>query len=161
MTRQPLLAKAYAVSLLGLAGTIVEVESEISSSLPGFILVGLPDASLTEAKDRVRAAIQNSGLKMPDRRITVNLSPASVRKQGSSFDLAIAVSVLAAAGALNATSISSWVHLGELGLDGSVRKINGILPSLLAAKNSGIHNTNRKLSHVSSGLYISFIFKNK
>lgn len=138
MTRQPLLAKAYAVSLLGLAGTIVEVESEISSSLPGFILVGLPDASLTEAKDRVRAAIQNSGLKMPDRRITVNLSPASVRKQGSSFDLAIAVSVLAAAGALNATSISSWVHLGELGLDGSVRKINGILPSLLAAKNSGI-----------------------
>lgn len=138
MTRKILIAKAYAVSLLGLAGTIVEVESEISSTLPGFILVGLPDASLSEAKDRVRAAIQNSGLKMPDRRITVNLSPASVRKHGSSFDLAIAVSVLAASGTLKPESISKWVHLGELGLDGSVRRINGILPSLIAAKLAGI-----------------------
>lgn len=140
MVRKLQLAKSYAVSLMGLAGTIVEVESEISSSLPGFVLVGLPDASLSEAKDRVRAAIQNSGLKMPDRRVTVNLSPASVRKQGSSFDLAIAVSVLSASGTLNGRSISSWVHLGELGLDGSVRKINGILPSLLVAKNAGILN---------------------
>jgi magnesium chelatase family protein len=89
-----MLAKAWAISLLGLSGTLVEVESEISSSLPGFVLVGLPDASLSEAKDRVRAAVQNSGLKMPDRRVTVNLSPASVRKQGSSFDLAIAVGIL-------------------------------------------------------------------
>lgn len=135
-----LLAKANAISLLGLAGTVVVVESEISSSLPGFILVGLPDASLSEAKDRVRAAIQNSGLKMPDRRVTVNLSPASVRKQGSSFDLAIAVSVLASAGNLNAKSVGDWVHLGELGLDGSVRRIAGILPSLLVAKNAGIKN---------------------
>lgn len=137
MTKQVLIAKSYAVSLLGLAGTIVEVESEISSSLPGFVLVGLPDASLSEAKDRVRAAIQNTGLKMPDRRITVNLSPASVRKHGSSFDLAIAVSLLGASGSLNPNSISTWVHLGELGLDGSVRKISGILPSLLAAKQAG------------------------
>ena len=134
------LAKAYAISLMGLAGTVVEVESEISSNLPGFVLVGLPDASLSEAKDRVRAAVQNSGLKMPDRRVTVNLSPASVRKQGSSFDLAIAASVLAAAGALSAKSVSDWVHLGELGLDGSVRKVNGVLPALLVAKKAGIKN---------------------
>ena len=140
MPRKLLLAKSFAVSLLGLAGTIVEVESEISSSLPGFVLVGLPDASLSEAKDRVRAAIQNSGLKMPDRRVTVNLSPASVRKQGSSFDLAIAVSVLAAVGELMTNSIAEWVHLGELGLDGSVRKIHGILPSLLVAKKAGFSN---------------------
>lgn len=138
MAAKPLLAKSYAVSLLGLAGTVVEVESEISSNLPGFVLVGLPDASLSEAKDRVRAAIQNSGLKMPDRRVTVNLSPASVRKQGSSFDLAIAVSVMAAAKVMSAKSISGWVHLGELGLDGSVRRINGILPSLLVAKSAGL-----------------------
>ena len=72
------LAKAYAISLFGLAGTLVEVEVEISSNLPAFVLVGLPDASLSEAKDRVRAAIQNSGFKFPARRVTVNLSPASV-----------------------------------------------------------------------------------
>lgn len=138
MVTKRMLAKAYAISLMGLAGTVVEVESEISSSLPGFVLVGLPDASLTESKDRVRAAIQNSGLKMPDRRVTVNLSPAAVRKQGSSYDLAIAVSVLAAAGSLRPDTLSGWLHLGELGLDGSVRKVVGILPSLLAAKAAGI-----------------------
>jgi magnesium chelatase family protein len=137
MAAKKMLAKAYAISLMGLAGTVVEVESEISSTLPGFVLVGLPDASLSESKDRVRAAIQNSGLKMPDRRVTVNLSPASVRKQGSSFDLAIAVSVMAAAGQLNASSVSDWVHLGELGLDGSVRRVTGILPALLVAKAAG------------------------
>lgn len=139
MVSKRMLSKSFAISLMGLAGTVVEVESEISSTLPGFILVGLPDASLSEAKDRVRAAIQNSGLKMPDRRVTVNLSPASVRKQGSSYDLSIAVSVLAAAGTLDSESISRWVHMGELGLDGSVRRISGILPALLVAKDSGIH----------------------
>lgn len=138
MATKRLLSKSFAVSLMGLAGTIIEVESEISSTLPGFVLVGLPDASLSESKDRVRAAIQNSGMKMPDRRVTVNLSPASVKKQGSGFDLAIAVSVLAAAGALQTKSILGWVHLGELGLDGSVRRISGILPSLLVAKAAGI-----------------------
>ena len=133
-----MLAKANAISLMGLAGTVIEVESEISSSLPGFVLVGLPDASLTESKDRVRAAVQNSGMKMPNRRVTVNLSPASVRKQGSSFDLAIAVSLLAAAGTLQSHSLVGWVHLGELGLDGSVRRVTGILPALLAAKKAGL-----------------------
>lgn len=137
-----MLAKAYAISLMGLAGTVIEVESEISSSLPGFVLVGLPDASLSESKDRVRAAIQNSGLKMPDRRVTVNLSPASVRKQGSSYDLAIAVSIMSAAGIFkaNVNAGSGWLHLGELGLDGSVRRVTGILPALLVAKSSGITN---------------------
>ena len=139
MPAKILLAKANAISLLGLAGTVIEVESEISSTLPGFVLVGLPDASLAESKDRVRAAIQNSGLKMPDRRVTVNLSPASVKKHGSSFDLAIAVSVLAAFGTLRSSSIATSVHLGELGLDGSIRKVSGILPSLLVAKEAGIN----------------------
>lgn len=135
-----MLAKSYAISLMGLAGTVIEVESEISSTLPGFVLVGLPDASLSESKDRVRAAIQNSGMKMPSRRVTVNLSPASVRKQGSSYDLAIAISVLAASGSLPMQSLEGWVHLGELGLDGSLRKVSGILPSLLAAKKAGLNN---------------------
>jgi magnesium chelatase family protein len=131
------LAKSYAVSLLGLAGTIVEVEAEISSNLPSFVLVGLPDASLSESKDRVRSAVTNSGLKMPGQRITVNLSPASVPKQGSSFDLAIAVSVMAASGLVDKDSAGSYVHLGELGLDGTVRPVRGVLPALLVAKAHG------------------------
>jgi magnesium chelatase family protein len=131
------IAKAYAISLFGLAGTLIEVEVEISSNLPSFVLVGLPDASLSEARDRVRAAIQNSGFKFPARRVTVNLSPASVKKQGSSFDLSIAIAVLAASQEVNLESVRNWVHLGELGLDGSVRRVNGVLPALLAAKASG------------------------
>ncbi len=132
-----LVSKSYAVSLLGLAGTVIEIEAEISSNLPNFVLVGLPDASLSESKDRVRSAANNSGFALPGRRITVNLSPASVPKHGSGFDLAIAVAVLAASGELNAKSVSDWVHLGELGLDGSLRPIGGILPSLLVAQQAG------------------------
>lgn len=149
-----LLAKSNAVSLLGLSGSVIEVESEISSTLPGFVLVGLPDASLSESKDRVRAAIQNSGLKMPNRKVTVNLSPASVRKQGSAFDLAIAVSILAAAGTLKPKSILGWVHLGELGLDGSVRRVSGILPSLLVAKAAGILNAVVPLANYSEAALV-------
>ena len=131
------LAKAFAVSLLGLAGTLVEVEAEISSNLPSFVLIGLPDASLSEAKDRVRAASHNSGLPMPARRVTINLSPASVPKHGASFDLAIALSIMAAGGLVRAASVAQWVHLGELGLDGTVRQIPGVLPALLGAKAAG------------------------
>ena len=131
------IAKAHAMSLLGLEGTPIEVEADISSNLPNFVLVGLPDASLNESASRVRSATANSGLPLPGRRITVNLSPASVPKQGSSFDLAIAVSVLAAAGDLNPDSVANWLHVGELGLDGSVRPVKGVLPTVLAAKRAG------------------------
>ena len=130
-------AKTFAVSLLGLAGTIIEIEAEISSNLPAFVLVGLPDASLSEARDRVRAAAQNSGLALPGRRVTVNLSPASVPKRGASFDLAIAVAILASSGKLKAESAAAFIHLGELGLDGSLRGVPGVLPSVLAAKAAG------------------------
>jgi magnesium chelatase family protein len=131
------LGKAFAVSLLGLSGTIIEIEAEISSNLPSFVLVGLPDASLSEARDRVRAAAHNSGLSLPGRRVTVNLSPASVPKRGSIFDLAIAVAILAADGKLRSASVESLIHLGELGLDGSLRAVDGILPAVLAAKRAG------------------------
>ena len=129
--------KTYAVSLVGLAGTIIEIEAEISSNLPSFVLVGLPDASLSEARDRVRAAAHNSGLALPGRRVTVNLSPASVPKRGASFDLAIAMAILAASAKVKADSVSQFIHLGELGLDGSVRGIPGVLPAVLAAKSHG------------------------
>ena len=131
------LAKSFTVSLLGLAGTVIEIEADISSNLPNFVLVGLPDASLSESTSRVKAAIVNSGLKLPSRRITVNLSPASVPKHGSSFDLAIAITVLAASGEVRAESVVRHIHLGELGLDGSIRPVRGILPAVLAARNAG------------------------
>lgn len=131
------LAKTYCVSLIGLTGTIIEVEADISANLPGFTLVGLPDASLSEATARVRAATANSKSPLPNRKVTVNLSPAAVPKFGSIFDLAIAVAALAAAGKIQDQSIASTVYLGELGLDGSVRAVNGVLPAVLAAKRNG------------------------
>ena len=131
------LAKTYCISLIGLVGRVIEVEADISAQLPGFVLVGLPDASLAESAARVRAASANSGTPLPARKITVNLSPASVPKFGSGFDLAIAIATLAAAGTVKDSSINKTVFLGELGLDGSVRPINGVLPSVMAAKKAG------------------------
>ena len=131
------LAKSLAVSLMGLAATLIEVEADISSQLPNFVLVGLPDASLSEATARVRAAVSNSGLAWPARRITVNLSPAAVPKQGSAFDLAIAMAVLAASGLAAADSVAKTLHIGELTLDGSVRPVPGVLPMVKAARDLG------------------------
>lgn len=131
------IGRTRAVALLGLSGSIVEIEADISSQLPQFVLIGLPDAALNEARDRVRAAIANSGCDFPNRRLTVNLSPAALPKHGSGFDLAIAMAVLAAARLVRGASVGTVVHLGELGLDGRLRPINGVLPSVLAASLAG------------------------
>ena len=131
------IAHTTAVALLGLTGTLVEVEADISSNLPSFVLIGLPDAALNEARDRVRAAATNSGCPLPNRKLTVNLSPAALPKHGSGFDLAIAMAVLAAAGVVSLDSVARVVHLGELGLDGRLRPIAGILPAVLAASRAG------------------------
>lgn len=117
------LARTRAVSMVGMRGSMVEIEADLSSNLPGFVLIGLPDAALGEAKDRVRSAAANSGCPLPPRKITVNLSPAALPKHGSSFDLAIAVAVLGASGECDARSVGRVVHLGELGLDGRVRPV--------------------------------------
>ena len=130
--------RTLAVSLLGLAGTLVEIEADVSSNLPNFILVGLPDASLSEAKDRVRSACSNSGLALPAKRITVNLSPASVPKFGSAFDVGIAIAILVAAGVCDANSVARTAHVGELALDGSLRPVRGVLPMVMAAKSAGV-----------------------
>jgi magnesium chelatase family protein len=133
-----LLAKALSISLYGLSGKIIEVETDISSNLPAFVLVGLPDASVNEAAARVRAATTNSKLPLPSRRITVNLSPASEPKQGSSFDLAIAISVLAAARYFETARVSSTVYFGELALDGRIKPVLGVLAAVVAAKQLGV-----------------------
>jgi magnesium chelatase family protein len=131
-------ARTRSVALLGLTGSIVEVEADLSAQLPAFIIIGLPDAALGEARDRVRSAAVNAGCPLPQRRLTVNLSPAALPKHGSGFDLAIAVACLAAAGELDPESVEQVVHLGELGLDGRLRPIDGILPAVLAAARAGL-----------------------
>jgi magnesium chelatase family protein len=131
------IGRTSAVALLGLTGSLVSVEADISSNLPKFVLIGLPDTALGEARDRVWAAATNSGCALPNRRLTVNLSPAALPKQGSGFDLAIAMASLVAAASVNAESVESVVHLGELGLDGRLRPINGVLPAVLAAARAG------------------------
>ncbi|QZN84559.1 YifB family Mg chelatase-like AAA ATPase [Cellulomonas sp. C5510] len=131
------LGRTRAVALVGLRGHVVDVEAHLASALPAFALVGLPDASLTEARDRVRAAVGSTGLTWPNRRITVNLSPAALPKSGPGFDLAVAVSVLAAAGMVDAEAAARAVHLGELGLDGRLRPVRGVLPAVAAAVAAG------------------------
>ncbi|UOE45356.1 YifB family Mg chelatase-like AAA ATPase [Agromyces larvae] len=132
--------RTRSVALLGLAGSIVDVEADLSSQLPNLIIIGLPDAALAEARDRVRSAATNAGCPLPNRRLTVNLSPASLPKHGSAFDLGIAIACLAACGGVDPASVGQVVHLGELGLDGRVRPIDGVLPAVLAAARAG-HRT--------------------
>ncbi|HLI36079.1 MAG TPA: YifB family Mg chelatase-like AAA ATPase [Streptosporangiaceae bacterium] len=131
------LARVHSVALAGVHGHMVTVEADIANGLVGMVLVGLPDTALREARDRIRSAITNSGEAWPQRRITVGLSPASLPKRGSGFDLPIAVAVLAAAGALPAVALPSTVFLGELGLDGQVRPVRGVLPAVVAAASAG------------------------
>lgn len=131
------LGRTLAVALVGLAAHVVDVEAHLAPSLPAFTLVGLPDASLAEARDRVRAAVTSSGLAWPNRRITVNLSPATLPKSGSAFDLAIAVATLAGAGLVDAERVHGVVHVGELGLDGRLRPVRGVLPAVAAAVAAG------------------------
>jgi len=125
------------VALTGVDGHLVEVEADLSNQTPEFRIIGLPDKSLGEAVQRVHNACKNTGLDLPRRRLTVNLSPASLPKQGSGFDLSIAVSTLAAGGSISPRSIARTVHIGELGLDGRVRPVPGVLPAVFAAARAG------------------------
>ena len=131
------LAKSWSVALVGLDGRLVEVEAHIGGGLPRTVLVGLPDASLYEARDRCKAAVANSGHSWPASLLTINLSPATLPKAGSGYDLAIVASVLAAAGVFGPGELAGSVLLGELGLDGRVRPVRGILPAVLSAAQAG------------------------
>jgi len=126
-----------AVALEGLTGHLIEVQAQLAFTVPGFTLVGLPDTSLSEAKDRVRAAVNSRGVEWPNRKITVNLSPAALPKTGAAFDLAIAVAIMAGAGVITPATVANTVHLGELGLDGRVQPVRGLLPMVAAAVAAG------------------------
>ncbi|MGW0556966.1 YifB family Mg chelatase-like AAA ATPase [Streptomyces sp. NPDC002926] len=130
-------ARACSVALVGVEGVVVEVQADLEPGVAAFTLVGLPDKSLVESRDRVRAAIVNSGAEWPQKKLTVGLSPASVPKSGSGFDLAVACAVLGAAERIDPKDIADLLLIGELGLDGRVRPVRGVLPAVLAAAEAG------------------------
>lgn len=130
--------RTRAVALTGIEGALVDVEAALSNQQPDFRIIGLPDKALGEAAQRVHNASANCGLQLPRRRLTVNLSPASLPKHGSGFDLAIAIAALATEGGMDAASIADTVHIGELGLDGRLRPVPGVLPAVLAAAKAGV-----------------------
>ncbi|MFF3502970.1 YifB family Mg chelatase-like AAA ATPase [Streptomyces sp. NPDC003247] len=130
-------ARTCSVALVGVEGVVVEVQADLEPGVAAFTLVGLPDKSLSESRDRVRAAVVNSGAEWPQKKLTVGLSPASVPKGGSGFDLAIASAVLGASERIDPRVLADIVMIGELGLDGRVRPVRGVLPAVLAAAEAG------------------------
>ena len=148
-----MLAKIFSGTTVGLDGVLIEVEVDIAErGFPGFTIVGLPDKSVDEAKERVRAAIINSSFSMPDTRLTVNLAPADIPKVGSAFDLPIAVGILAASGMIKKEKLKDCLFLGELSLKGDLRKVPGVLPIVLMAKKKRINEIFIPLEKIISSL---------
>lgn len=133
-----MLAIVKSTALEGLSGYLVQVEVDVTNGLPSFELVGLPGPACRESRDRVRSALKNSGFEFPARRITVNLAPADLRKEGPLYDLPIAVAILVATEQLDQAAVSRYVFIGELSLNGAVRSVAGVLPNVLAAREQGI-----------------------
>lgn len=132
------LARTLSISLIGVRGHVIEIETDLSTGLPGLTFTGMPDTTVNEARDRVRAAVVNSGFAWPQQRITVALLPADLRKTGSMFDLGLALSLLAAKNEVPPAAVRDVAWLGELGLDGRLRPVRGILPSVIAAWREGV-----------------------
>ena len=133
-----MLAIVKSMSLHGLDGYLVHVQVDVSSGLPSWETVGLPDMSIRESKERVRTAIKNSGIEFPSRKIVVNLAPADSRKEGAFFDLPIAIGILIATENIQCQEIQTYAFIGELSLDGTINRVNGILPMCIEAKKLGI-----------------------
>ncbi|HET7216524.1 MAG TPA: YifB family Mg chelatase-like AAA ATPase [Vicinamibacterales bacterium] len=153
------LACVRSAAVFGIEASIVHVEVDVALGLPGFQMVGLPDASVRESRDRVRSAIRNSGFEFPIRRVTVNLAPADIRKAGSAFDLPIALGVLAAGGLIERSSFDDTLIVGELSLDGGIQSARGVLPVAAAARRYGykgllLPHPNGAEAAVVSGLHL-------
>jgi len=132
-------SKIFSAAVVGLDAELIEVEADIlNNPLGAFSIVGLPDMAVSESRERVRSAIKNSELHFPKRKVTVNLAPADLRKQGPSYDLPIAISILSATGKINCEDFSHFLFVGELALNGELRPVNGILPIAIKAKNKGL-----------------------
>lgn len=132
-----MLAKILSSTVLGIDAYVVEVEVDLASALPSFTTVGLPEGAVKESKERVQAAIKNSGFTFPAKKVTVNLAPADIRKEGAAFDLPIALGILTALGQVKSTLLKELLILGELSLDGGLKPIRGALPISVCCKESG------------------------
>ena len=138
-----MLSKITSYALIGLDGVPVEVETDINKGMVRYELVGLPDAAVKESKERIFSAIRNSGMRFPVNKITVNLAPADIKKEGSHYDLPIAISILRASEQLSANA-DGIVMLGELALDGTLRAVTGILAVLISARQAGVRPSGRQ-----------------
>ncbi len=149
-------AKLKSMGLFGMDAYLLEVEADVSSGLPSFDIVGLPDAAVKESRDRVRAAIKNSGFKFPVGKITVNLAPADVKKEGSIYDLPIMLAILAASEQIKIDCENS-IYIGEMSLDGNLRKVNGILAMAIKAAGDGITNFYMPVENANEGAHVEGI----
>lgn len=131
------LARTQSISLQGIRGELVDIEVDVAHGLPSYVLLGLPDAALNESRDRIRAAVSNSNLQWPNKKVTVSLSPAWLPKSGSGFDLPIAIAIILASNQVENNQRQNQIFIGELALDGSVRPIRGVLPMIIAARDNG------------------------
>ena len=156
-----MLARLRSASISGITASVIEVEVDVSFGLPTFTMVGLPDSTVKESRDRVRSAIRNSGFDFPAHRITINLAPANVRQRGASFDLPIALGILAASGVLTRRDFSNILVLSELSLDGAIQTTRGVLPMALAARRHGLKlltpATSAAEAAIVSGLHIDAV----
>ncbi len=134
------LAKVNSCGLTGIDGYLIDVEADLVTGLPGMDIVGLADTAVKESKERIKSAIKNSGLNLPQKRMIINLAPANTKKSGISLDLPICVAVLAASGQISEEMVKDYIILGELALDGSLRYAEGVLPAAVAAKEMGYTN---------------------
>ncbi|MSP64673.1 MAG: magnesium chelatase, partial [Bacteroidetes bacterium] len=124
----------------GVNAYLIQIETNIENTIPNFFLVGLPDNAVKESRERVATAIKNSGFVYPNKRITINLAPADIKKEGSAYDLPIALGLLAASGQINSENLEKFIVVGELALDGTVRLVHGILPIAIESKNLNYKN---------------------
>lgn len=150
-----MISKVKSAALLGIDGYVVNVESDVSNGMPSFDIVGLPDAAVKESKERIRAAIKNTGLVMPNKHIIVNLAPADVKKEGTHFDLPIALDILLASKQMSESDIDEFIFLGELSLDGELRLVNGVLPMVISAYQKGIKKVILPLENAKEAAVIS------
>src|SRR3990172_1621867 len=133
-----MISKILSSAVFGVDAYLVEVEVDITFGFPQFSTVGLPEGAVKESKERVKAAVKNCGYDFPQKRITVNLAPADIKKEGSAFDLPIAIGILAATGVVDAEKLGNYIILGELSLDGRVKAVRGVLPITICARDSGL-----------------------
>ncbi len=132
-----MLSKVKSYGLNGIEGFVTQIETDIVGGIPHFEIVGLGDTAVKEAKERVKSAIRNSGFEYPVKHYTINLAPADVKKEGPLFDLGIAVGILSASEQLQTNKYKDYIYIGELSLDGSIKKVRGVLPILISARKEG------------------------